>query len=326
MNPIRSAVAALDEAAVPHSFPSPQPIDDPPRGGDVDILVSFSDLAAADERLRAAGFFHCRVPGHAGHRFYLAFQDGRWMKIDLNIVPRLELRPLRPSVRVSDRYRTTWKARFGSLGAAGEAMARRRPLSLRRVGPVIAFLGPDGSGKGSVIDSLKSEIPLACKTLYLGQKKTRRGSSDARSVSSTQTAGPLRECAFLCRKLWRMWRLLAPGYVAAWRGHIVLCDRHPIEALAMSPRRSLLARGMERFMVQRLIPWPDAIVVLDAPGEILWQRKGEHTVEILERWRQGYLREFRWQASMISTLDPLEATVKRASEVVWNTLRARRRW
>jgi thymidylate kinase len=42
-------------------------------------------------------------------------------------------------------------------------------------------------------------------------------------------------------------------------------------------------------MLERLYPRPDMVIMLDAPAEILHSRKGEGTLESLERMRQDYL-------------------------------------
>jgi thymidylate kinase len=39
----------------------------------------------------------------------------------------------------------------------------------------------------------------------------------------------------------------------------------------------------------RLNPHPDLVVLLDAPGAVMFARKGEHSAEVLEGRRQGYL-------------------------------------
>jgi thymidylate kinase len=287
--------------------------------------------------LRLAGFRRLRVAGHAGHRFYLAFNDGRWLKIDLNVVPRrlgwdlsatdAEHAQLFSGYRVSppSRLRRAW--------------ARRRPLGLRRRGPVIALLGPDGAGKGSVAEALGRELPVAFTTIYLGDGRDGRRHPAGRPGSGTspeqgtrgavvRPPGALRESQHLMRRALRSYcRILWPGYARAWRGEIVVFDRHPIEVLAVRPKRTPLGTVVERTLARALLPWPDALVLLDAPGDVMFARKGEHSAEILERWRRGYLEEFEPRgAAVVSTVGTLEDAVRAASEVVWEALERRRGW
>ncbi|HXE81262.1 MAG TPA: hypothetical protein VNK41_10955, partial [Vicinamibacterales bacterium] len=49
-------------------------------------------------------------------------------------------------------------------------------------------------------------------------------------------------------------------------------------------------RRIHRWCLLHLYPRPDLVILLDAPGELLFARKGELTVEELERRRQAFLR------------------------------------
>jgi thymidylate kinase len=44
-----------------------------------------------------------------------------------------------------------------------------------------------------------------------------------------------------------------------------------------------------RWLIAHACPAPDLVIVLDAPGDVLFARKGEHSAELLERQRQQYL-------------------------------------
>jgi thymidylate kinase len=137
----------------------------------------------------------------------------------------------------------------------------------------------------------------------------------------------VRECLFVMAKAVRGWSKLVWVYTLAWRGHIVLCDRHPIEVLATRPDRTPPAGALERWLVRHLTPRPDAIVLLDAPAEVLFGRKREHSATVLERWRNAYTEVFAERgAATVSTVGPREGTVDAASQVVWEALWDRRRW
>lgn len=325
---IDGALRSLDAAGVAYALRGPQPIHDQPRGGDVDVLVGARDARAAARALEAAGFRRLRAPGHEGHRFFLAFdaERGTWLKLDLNLVPArlgwdLGARDPASLARFAG-YRVGVKA-GGRAQRVRMVLARRLPLAPRRCGAVVAILGPDGAGKGTVIEALRRELPVTVTVVYLGNSRggPRRERAAARAARGALRLLPrgLRErqhrARHALRAAARAWR--AAAY--AWRGDVVLCDRHPLDALVLEPDGGRLAA--------RLAPTPDAVVVLDAPGDVLFARKGEHSPELLERWRRRYRDVLGPRgATIVPTTDGVERAVGAASAVAWHALAARRNW
>jgi len=283
------------------------PSDPPPEAGEMDVWVSERDVARVESILRPLGFRQVHDPQSPDHRFFVCFDAGRWMKLD------------------------------AKLGDAGSRPRMRWPM--RRTGPVVAILGPDGAGKGTVINSLVDAIPLGVVPLSLGMDRREHDGDESHPDAarrdvlrwlrsrrpSTEPLRSMRELAGLGVRLVVAWRRLLPGYFAAWRGHIVLCDRHPIEVLAVRPERTRVGTSFERFAARRLLPWPDAIVVLDAPSDVLFARKPEHPIEVLERWRRGY-REAFGEATVLATTGSSEETAAGVSSVVWRAMGIRRGW
>jgi thymidylate kinase len=343
---IRAALDALAAASVPFATRGEQPIDDPPPGGDVDILVGAADADAAERVLAQAGFHRLHSPGHRRHRFYLAF-DGRWLKIDVSLVPRgfgwdLSARD-EESLRRFAAYRTGTKADPALPERIVAALERRRPLEPRRRGPVVAVLGPDGAGKGSVIAALRRQIQAAVTPVYLGHGETSRaeyrrrpaappGARAVRLRAGVRAVLGLlphaaRDVQHRVRRAVRMAARTWAAYLYAWRGDIVLCDRHPLEALAVHAGDRSAAATVERLMLRRLVPWPDAVVLLDAPGDVLYARKGEHSPAVLDGWRGAYRDVFGARnATVVCTTDGLDRSVAQASAVLWRALSDRRGW
>jgi thymidylate kinase len=326
---IAAALERLSAAGIPFATRGDQPIDDPPPGGDVDILVGTSDAPAAERVLEASGLRRFAAAGHQGHRFYLAFdaERARWLKLDVNLVParlRWDLNARDPeSLRRVAAYRVGPKAGLGRIERVRVALLRRLPLAATRRGAVIALLGPDGAGKGSIVTQLKGEIPAEVTVMYMGNRPSApTAGGEQRRVRAAVAVLPrrLRLAQYRHRRTLDAARRAWLAHAHAWRGDIVLCDRHPLEALALEPDTTGLTGRLGR-----LVPWPDEIVLLDAPGALLFARKGEHTPERLEQWRRAYRSTFP-DASVVPTTGELTASAASVSAIVWRALAGRRGW
>jgi thymidylate kinase len=190
---------------------------------------------------------------------------------------------------------------------------------------VIALVGGDGAGKTTIARELEaSGDPVACRYLYMGQSVT---SSDralptsrlaraakeraAAAPAATDAAAPatptpkpktgkkkprskLRAAGSLANRIaeaaWRrllIWRITR-------RGTVVVTDRHfSFEAAAYAGDRGTGGPAFDRFEY-RVMGWlgrPDLVIMLDAPPEVLFARKGETSVRRLTKRRDNMLAE-----------------------------------
>lgn len=278
---------------------------------EIDLWLPRRSVREADRILVGHGFHRLVAPGHGDHRFWVTCADGGWTKLDAKLVP---------ARRIPHRW---------------SRLARQLPLAPRRAGPVVAFLGPDGAGKSTVVGRVASALPVATTVVYLGVRKGPQAAqgqqTKARAARPRRRSGPraaIREVLFVVhRAARRQVPALVRAYRQAWKGRVVLCDRHPLDALAVDARRTQLGRAVERVVVGRLLPRPDLVVILDVPAEEMFARKHEHDVERLQRWRRAYHDELvpRGAHVLPATGSPEEVAAV-AARLVWDALARRRRW
>ncbi len=189
----------------------------------------------------------------------------------------------------------------------------------------VALIGPDGVGKTTIARHLEKDFPLPLKYMYMGdnveacnhmlpttrwwkRRKLQREGPESMRVPPTRKRsatrrGPLRAAVHVVRKTvgfcnrvleeaYREWI----SYSLARRGFIVLFDRHFVLDYyhfdidpAAGPRS--FKRRLHGSIVRRISREPDLVICLDAPGEIVFRRKGEFSPEFLEMRRQQY-RDF----------------------------------
>lgn len=190
-------------------------------------------------------------------------------------------------------------------------------------GFTVALIGPDGAGKTTVARRLDGLLPAPVTYIYMGvnpassnrllpttrivhavrrargARPDTTGPRDAREPDPA-ARGRARRVARTARSFLRLGNRLAEEWHRALlaaahrrRGSIVVFDRHFFADyyaydVARERRRSA-ARRLHGFLLARLYPRPDLVVYLDAPAEVLHERKGEGTLESLARRRAEYL-------------------------------------
>jgi thymidylate kinase len=117
---------------------------------------------------------------------------------------------------------------------------------------------------------------------------------------------------------------LARYHVA--RGRLVVFDRYVYDADVPTPYPLGLAGRVGRWIDGRCCPAPDLVLLLDAPGEVMYRRKPSYTPEMLESWRQHFLR-VRQRVSCAEVLDTtrgVDEVRNQATAHVWRQYT--RRW
>ena len=209
----------------------------------------------------------------------------------------------------------------------------------------VALIGPDGAGKTTIARRLQETLPHPVKYIYMGinpdssnhMLPTTRAlhaikrlcgakpdTAGPRSHDDVRPRGPVRGVlAGIKSGLGLVNRIgeecFREGLVWHYRrrGYVVLLDRHFFADyyaydIAGDMGRPTLCRRIHGFVLSHLCRKPDLVVYLDAPAEVLLARKGEGTLELLERRRTEYLqlRDLMPAFRVVDANRPLSAVVE----------------
>jgi len=148
-------------------------------------------------------------------------------------------------------------------------------------GVSVGLLGPDGAGKSTLASTIPTSFVFPARSIYMGLTGGFLVHADKLQFSFLVIPGRL--CI-----LWG--RYLRAQYHKV-RGRLVLFDRYIYDGL-VRPREPLnWARRLRRWLESHACPAPDLVIMLDAPGEVMCQRKakGRHSSQELESARQQFL-------------------------------------
>jgi thymidylate kinase len=229
-------------------------------------------------------------------RLVAAIAEGRWDAVDqVGSAWRRQVLG-RPSRRVR------------RAGRSASLLGHRVRESVRERGTVVALLAPDGAGKSTLAAGLADAFAVPTRTVYLGVYG-RSGPLGGRQLPPG-VGLPVRLGWLLSRRL----------VVAAYRARrwVVVLDRHPIDAVATGGPTGRLGRWRRQALVTAG-PRPDLVLVLDADGETLHRRKGEHDPATLDAAASGYraLAAGRDDVLLLDASAPAEEVRRRAVEAIW---------
>ena len=172
----------------------------------------------------------------------------------------------------------------------------RRTRAFRSRGLTVALLAPDGAGKTTLAQSLGRAFFLPTRYMYMG---TNLNSGSLTLPTTRLLARVKRKRRFTIRVLSTLNTLLEQsiryriGAYHRWRGRLVIFDRYSAGSLMGVQQGSNALKSIQRWVMQLLCPPPDMIVYLDAPAEVLYRRKQEHSIETLEGQRRRYMQILR---------------------------------
>jgi thymidylate kinase len=185
----------------------------------------------------------------------------------------------------------------------------------------VALIGPDGAGKTTLTARLRQSSAIPVKCLYMGInieasdhalptsrmveyfKRRQSIKSGVYRHTNDSALGRRNAKRGLGACLWATGRLinrlLEEWYrqVLSWsyqiRGCAVIYDRHFLYDFTLDGidgEKQPADKRLHRWFLENWYPRPHLTIYLDAPAEVLFARKGEKTLEELERRRQAFLQ------------------------------------
>jgi thymidylate kinase len=194
----------------------------------------------------------------------------------------------------------------------------------------VALLAPDGGGKTTLATELTKTFYLPSRYIYMGTniEASTIGLPTTRWIHShAQRSGNMRRLPMWLvarglrfgNHMLEQWYRYATSYYHMARGRLVLFDRYVYDAPSTrAGKRSLKSRARS-WLLSAPAPAPNMIVFLDAPGEVLYARKGEHSPAILEQQRQHYLdlRDCMPQMLVVDATRDADQVRRAVTSLIW---------
>lgn len=177
-----------------------------------------------------------------------------------------------------------------------------------RRGLLVAVLGPDGAGKSTLLEGLGRTWPWPHEQVYFGLWP------DVRS------GGALSAALWPMRRPFRAIFRYGVGVLASARGRLVLFDRYTYDAAAPPRGRLQTLKRVYFSILLHCAPAPDLVVLLDAPGEVLYARKGEMDPATLDAYRTAVFEHVhrvqgRGGRPQVVTVDAMQDPSKVSADV-----------
>lgn len=198
-------------------------------------------------------------------------------------------------------------------------------------GVFLVLLGPDGSGKSTLIEHLISELGSVLDRQLLFHWRPMLLWRRKPEVDTTRPHGL--PSHGLCRSIIRIFAHLIDYWLGYWllirpvlaRNGLVVFDRYFDDVLVDASRYRYGGPLWLARLLRSFIPQPDLVLVLDAAEDTVLSRKQEVSRTEIRRQRRLYAKcaERKGHGQVINTAMPIPQVIEDASETVVNYLRQR---
>jgi hypothetical protein len=166
---------------------------------------------------------------------------------------------------------------------------------------------------GINIEASNHALPTSRLVAFFKRRKNKESgvhrcvedSAPGRENAKRDLSGWLWAIGRLINRLLEEWyrQLLSWGYQI--RGYAVVYDRHFLYDFTLDGidgGKQPADKRLHRWLLEKCYPQPHLTIYLDAPAEVLFARKGEKTLEELERRRQAFL-QLKYRAKNFVRID-----------------------
>jgi thymidylate kinase len=199
----------------------------------------------------------------------------------------------------------------------------------------VALLAPDGAGKSTLAKALTRDLYLRGRLIYMGTNvdastvglpttrwlHRRLKASNGKLRKRNPNWLMLKALGFVNRLLEQWYRAGAATYYLM-SGRLVVFDRYFYDSWISPARRGFNTpwKRLRRKLFESICPTPDLVILLDAPGQLLYDRKHEHTPEWLESQRRAYLalKDRLPQMRVIDATNQAEEVKREVMALIWN--------